>query len=312
MRHTYIYSPGRWSASGTYIIGGRRITMTSQTEITHDPGMWRLNENMVLLDGSGTVFSNRYEITPPSTEIAAVSWTSFNSVFGPLRGTFTVDGETITSSYASENGESVGTEIVTRINDNEYRAEGTLRVRGEVAGTWTENLRRALVRPDPDMMVLPVTEADIDAVHRVIVETWNDTYTGILSPETMQVATARWFDPSVLQRYVSDADVVFAKAVLSSGTIAGVIILSRHGEAAVAIGRVYVLPAFQRQGVGSMLLREGLRRFSGARVLRLEVEEHNAKAISFYGKQGFTRVNEIRQVLGSVEISVVVMEKILA
>ncbi len=293
-------------------MGGRNIPLTAQTEITHESGVWRMNANMVLLDSSGTIFSCRYEISPPPSENGPASWSAFATPHGRLKGTFTVEGDTIMSSYASEDGEFTGAEGITRINENEYRMEGRQQTHGEITGSWTANLRRAPVRLDPDMMVLPVTEADIDAVHRVMVETWHDTYNGILSPEVIQFADALWFDPPVLWKSVEDPDVFLGKAVLSSGTVAGVIILKRYTETGVVVGRVYVLPAFQRQGIGSMLLREGLRRFPGARVIRLEIEEHNTKAITFYQKQGFTTMYGTREILGSDGITIVIMEKTLS
>ena len=51
----------------------------------------------------------------------------------------------------------------------------------------------------------------------------------------------------------------------------------------------YVRPKFQGRGVGGILLDEIIESFPDAALLKLEVEEANAKAIGFYVSQGFVQ-----------------------
>jgi len=64
----------------------------------------------------------------------------------------------------------------------------------------------------------------------------------------------------------------------------------RRGE----LTRIYVLPEWQRRGVGSRLLREGLAALSthGAEKVFVHVEKDNAKGTGFYERSGFHQIRE--------------------
>lgn len=56
------------------------------------------------------------------------------------------------------------------------------------------------------------------------------------------------------------------------------------------INQIAVLPSYQKQGIGSLLLKKALEDMFEKRVINvtLEVRYHNQKAISFYQSHGFT------------------------
>lgn len=56
--------------------------------------------------------------------------------------------------------------------------------------------------------------------------------------------------------------------------------------------RIYVLPEWQRRGVGSHLLKAGLEALSthGAEQVFVHVEKGNAKGTRFYERRGFYQV----------------------
>lgn len=56
----------------------------------------------------------------------------------------------------------------------------------------------------------------------------------------------------------------------------------------LVLGRLYVLPAWQRRGIGHRLLAAALDAHPRAATVALKVEAANAKALAFYAQQGFT------------------------
>lgn len=58
------------------------------------------------------------------------------------------------------------------------------------------------------------------------------------------------------------------------------------------LSRLYVLPAWQRRGVGARMLSAVLERHPGTARMRLNVEAGNGKGVAFYRRHGFTMVGE--------------------
>ena len=73
------------------------------------------------------------------------------------------------------------------------------------------------------------------------------------------------------------------------------------------LSRLYVLPTWQRRGVGALLLESVVERHPGAVRMRLNVKAENVKGVAFYRRHGFTVVGErIEEGLRSLQ-----MEKLL-
>lgn len=58
-------------------------------------------------------------------------------------------------------------------------------------------------------------------------------------------------------------------------------------EKANQLQAIYVLPEYQRQGVGTMLWQEALKFFDPAKDIIVQVATYNTQAINFYKKIGF-------------------------
>lgn len=80
-------------------------------------------------------------------------------------------------------------------------------------------------------------------------------------------------------------------------------------EDLLLIARLYVLPDFQRQGIGKLLIEASCRAFPQARQVRLEVEEQNSKGRNFYSRMGFREVDVKRDELADTKTNFVVLEK---
>ncbi|MBD3299799.1 MAG: GNAT family N-acetyltransferase [Candidatus Moranbacteria bacterium] len=63
-------------------------------------------------------------------------------------------------------------------------------------------------------------------------------------------------------------------------------------EDKVKLIALYVLPEYQRQGIGKMLMQKVLDFSKNSKQIRLEVAAYNQQAINFYQKNGFKLIPE--------------------
>lgn len=135
------------------------------------------------------------------------------------------------------------------------------------------------------MFVRTASERDLPAVRKLLAETWHATYDAIYGPERVEAITREWHSLASLKARLERPDGEFL--VADDGTaIAGMAFATAGGEE-IGLHQLYVLPAMQGRGIGSLLLDEVLDSFPDARSVRLEVEERNTKAVAFYGSHGF-------------------------
>jgi len=80
------------------------------------------------------------------------------------------------------------------------------------------------------------------------------------------------------------------------GKIIGVSGLSIEDREIGVVRRVYVLPEYQRRGIGTALLRhiENIAKRRGLRTLKIRTSEKAFWAISFYRKLGYKMTGKIR------------------
>jgi ribosomal protein S18 acetylase RimI-like enzyme len=139
------------------------------------------------------------------------------------------------------------------------------------------------------MFVRTAGERDLEAIRALLVETWHATYDGIYGAAKVTEITDDWHSIASLRRRLSRPNSEFL--VADDGKRIGGMSFAEADEAGstVTLKQLYVLPAFQGRGIGSMLLDEVIESFAEAKLMRLEVEEANDKAIAFYVAQGFAR-----------------------
>lgn len=134
---------------------------------------------------------------------------------------------------------------------------------------------------------------DAVGIGNVAQRTWNDTYVGIILPENQERLLGRWYTPAALEEAIGQSESWFYVAVVQGEVIGfAQFIVRENGRGELT--RIYVLPEWQRQGVGSGLLREGLAALSthGAEEVFVHVEKGNARGIGFYERRGFHQVRE--------------------
>jgi ribosomal protein S18 acetylase RimI-like enzyme len=156
-----------------------------------------------------------------------------------------------------------------------------------------------------------VTVKDIPEVKQLLSYTWKDTYGSFLSAKTIEKVTTVWHHPEALKSQAENPAIYFAVAKDENSRIVGLITVGRIDQKSVHMGRLYVHPDVQRQGIGSQLFTAALKAFPNAQVMRLEVEEENKKGVSFYYKLGFREVEVKIDDIDGEEMRGIVMEKML-
>ena len=151
--------------------------------------------------------------------------------------------------------------------------------------------------------------ADVPHIKQVLSETWLATYRAFLSSATIATATSVWHSPQRLAAEIQHPHTFFGVAKTGDGTIIGLITVRQMTEDAVMLARLYVHPHYQHHGIGSQLLQAGISAFPTACTIRLEVEEHNHAAYTFYQHHGFHAIERKEARVESDVIPVVVMEK---
>jgi ribosomal protein S18 acetylase RimI-like enzyme len=149
---------------------------------------------------------------------------------------------------------------------------------------------------------------DIPEIRSVLAVTWRDTYWSFLSEAVIAKVTAKWHSPEVLAAEINRSSTFFGVAENSPHGIVAMITAHSRDDI-LSIARIYVLPQFQRQGIGQRLIEESWRVFPQTRRVQLDVEEQNSKGRSFYRKLGFEEVGVRLDDVGGSKVNSIVMEK---
>ena len=150
--------------------------------------------------------------------------------------------------------------------------------------------------------------SDIPGIRSVLAVTWRDTYSSFLSESSIAKVTAEWHSPKVLEAEINRSSTFLGVAESRSHDIVGMVTAHSHEEV-LLIARLYVLPEFQRQGIGERLMEESCRAFPQAQRVQLDVEEQNLKGRAFYRKLGFREVDVKTDDVAGTKLNSIVLEK---
>ena len=157
--------------------------------------------------------------------------------------------------------------------------------------------------------VQPARIEEVPEIKQVLSETWIDTYGPFLPADVIQRVTALWHKPETLATEIENPRVYFGLAKDERNAILGLVTAGRQSEEIVNVARLYVRPAYQRQGIGGKLLNACIAAFPGVQRLHLEVEAQNEKGLSFYRKQGFREMLRKEEAIEDITLMVIEMEK---
>lgn len=162
------------------------------------------------------------------------------------------------------------------------------------------------------MAIRRATVADAPALSRLGAATFRETFEQENTPEDMarylaeafttERQTAEISDPAgivLVAEHVGELDQ--AELVGYAHLVEGPPPAAVKGPAPMELKRIYVARAWHGRGVAHALMAACLEaaRSRGIQTLWLGVWERNPRAVTFYGKHGFTRVGEHTFVLGT-------------
>ncbi len=150
---------------------------------------------------------------------------------------------------------------------------------------------------------------DVVSIKKLLHETWMSTYSDIYSPEAINTVTSQWHSIELLTKQIQDRLSFFGVAK-DGNNIVGMCNASLIRENRVInIQRLHISTLYQRQGIGSLLVKGAINAFPKAIKVELEVEKQNHRAFMFYQKQGFQEVGEKIFEIKNIRIPCKVMEK---
>lgn len=128
--------------------------------------------------------------------------------------------------------------------------------------------------------------ADLPAVRDLLVATWHATYDAVYGVGEVSAITDRWHSIEALARQLGSENGAFLVAE-AGGMLIGTAYARAVDAQTAELSRLYVLPHQQGAGAGKALLLACACAFPKAKIMRLEVEASNTRAITFYARFGF-------------------------
>lgn len=156
-------------------------------------------------------------------------------------------------------------------------------------------------------IIKPCTEAEILQLQSVCRQTFTDTFGAANTPADLAAYLDTAYNPQQLLSELRQPTTTYE--LMWVGTqVAGYLKLNwgptqsePRGNQTLEIERIYILPAFKRQGLGQQFYQHAVDRARalGLTSVWLGVWEHNAAARKFYQAMGFTQVGDHVFQLGS-------------
>jgi hypothetical protein len=142
-RHTWLFEPGTWTATGRFWDKGEFEREGHGTSIIrHTAAMWEIEGTMEIVGEPPARFRNVYSVPVPQAQARTVPWESHNPAIGTLKGLFFVTDDAIMSSFQSSDGVFVGSEHMTYLAPDRYQARGMFLSSGAIVSAWSMELVR--------------------------------------------------------------------------------------------------------------------------------------------------------------------------
>lgn len=161
------------------------------------------------------------------------------------------------------------------------------------------------------MHIRKTVESDAEALSHMMIASWCDTYSSILSNAKLDEICTIWLTPEKFLERSRNIDAVNFVA-MHEDVIVGHIFAEFTQASSLHIAYLYVAKDFLRKGIGESLFKCATDKAAKVKSISLGVFNDNLGAVGFYKAQGFVIIGEDKsrnwQVGDPTEIK---MEKLL-
>ena len=144
----------------------------------------------------------------------------------------------------------------------------------------------------PSPRILPSNETDLPAIARLADIIWRAHYPGIISTEQIDYMLARMYSLETLREEIRLRAIRYERLLVGEEFVGFASLGPTDQAKQFKLHKIYVHPAWQGRGLGSLLMRHCEREACklGASRLLLAVNKKNARAIAAYERNGFAIV----------------------
>lgn len=135
------------------------------------------------------------------------------------------------------------------------------------------------------MIIRKMEEKDIKGVQDVAKASWHSTYEGIIPRDIQDRFLQAAYHDDMMQVRLKESLVLVAEEDENIVGFANFTYPDESGSSTLTA--IYLLRDSQGEGLGSALLREGLKALQGVKKIFLDVEVENEAAVHFYKRKGF-------------------------
>ena len=157
------------------------------------------------------------------------------------------------------------------------------------------------------LTIRPARPADAPTLREIIGQAWQTSYSPIVGATNVDQMADTLLNDMSLRRLIVDSSFDTPIAMCAGAPAATA--MARLVDNYLHVMRLYVLPAFQGQGVGVALLNWLLARQRIGIAVRLEVVAANHGALRFYDREGFVDIGGGREIIGGVPFDIRRLER---
>lgn len=136
------------------------------------------------------------------------------------------------------------------------------------------------------MTLRPATLSDIPLIRELAHRIWWSHYPGIITEEQIAYMLDLVYNEQALARQMTEEGQQFWLAE-ANGTAIGYLSVSRQGDGAYFLHKIYLDTSHQGKGLGAQVFQMLLEQYPDLTELRLTVNRQNFRSVNFYFKMGF-------------------------
>lgn len=139
-------------------------------------------------------------------------------------------------------------------------------------------------------LIRKVTQEDIRKIQSIARKSWHATYEGIIPIDIQENFLNTAYSDQMMERRINYSLVYVAEADQQVVGFANYSPVNESGE--VELAAIYIDPDHQGAGIGTALLRKGIKEINGVKAIYIDVEKENKIGKNFYIAKGFTVIKE--------------------